>query len=202
MTRKILSSYALLFLFALSINASSLDESRLWLPVKYHPYYLDLKESALAAEKLEVCTEVLRGTLDREQSKPERPIYRILCRRPDGLSYNEMVDGLTKKTLTTIVRENTEPTEQELEEKRRISEQIKQGFRIACEEEFNRKTEFMINLTLQTAHDTEPVYFDEKTAIFITEFDAKGISGEKLKYRSQCEVGEGQPVRLSIKPRK
>src|SRR5687768_15959346 len=81
--------------------AFALDSQRLWLPTRYQTLYLPLVKAAETAESLDRCVTVIEGTIDLEQSRPEHPIYRILCRQENGRTYNEMVDGLTFATLTT-----------------------------------------------------------------------------------------------------
>jgi len=52
------------------------------------------------AKFMDLCVNVLRGTLDLDQSRKNGPIYRSLCRHKNGKSYNETVNGTTFKTLT------------------------------------------------------------------------------------------------------
>lgn len=171
-----------------------LNESRLWLPAKYHKLYLELKESALAAEALDGCTEVLQGTLDLDQSEPERPIFRILCRRPDGVSYNEMVDGVTKKTLTTVIAEPVELTLEELEqlrlerERREMAEQQKKKLQLRdlCAQKIEHATALMLEKQVLTPADAEPIAYGDDQATFQVDFNARSIDGRHLKYSAIC----------------
>jgi len=202
--------YALLILLFSDSQVLAFDESRLWLPSKYHKLYLELKESAAAAEELDNCTEVLQGTIDLDQSMPEHPIFRILCRRPDGLSYNEMVDGLSKETLTTYIPPVVVMSEEDLE-RQRIEEQLrleaekerlKQEFRALCRARMEEKTQLMISLNHLTAKDVEPSQYDGDSAQFNFDFDAKDIAGKALHYRARCLIDEDRQPKLFIGARK
>ncbi|WP_075188355.1 hypothetical protein [Teredinibacter haidensis] len=182
--------------------AVAINEERLWLPAKYHKYYLDLKESAQAAENLDICVEVLRGTLDFEQSSKNRPIFRIQCRREDGLSYNEMVDGVSKETLTHKAPTEGPLSVKEVERLRMLEEKRKQDYRESCLDEFQKQTIFMLGLQLHTPEQANPLEFNDDSAVFIMEFDAKNIAGTPLKYRATCRVGTDKSAEVVIKPRK
>lgn len=190
-------------------SANALDQERLWLPVKYHKYYLDLVEAAEAAERLDNCTEVLQGQMDFDQSQPDHPIFRILCRRHDGLSYNEMVDGLSKATLTTVIPTPRVLTPEEIEQQRLLEQkkleeerqQRKAAFWARCEQEFKSQTEYMAQMVLLGEMPPEPTTFENSNAKFKFNFDAKDISGTPLKYRVSCSVNEDS-VEVKIKPRR
>ena len=190
-------------------SAVALDESRLWLPTKYHKLYLDLKESAMAAEKLDVCTEILRGSLDLDQSQPGKPIFIIRCRKADGRSYNEMVDGTTKETLTTkpVVIEvlSAEEVEQiRLAEEQRLAEQRekrKVRFRHLCLEKYKEKTALMIQMKPITPDNVEPIAYEGEAAEFNWDFDAWSLSGRKLQYRANCVISEGVEPAVKLKAR-
>lgn len=193
-----------------SSTVLALDESRLWLPSSSQKYYLDLIESAEAAEALEICTEVLKGTLDLERSEPDKPIFRIQCRRPDGLSYNEMVDGLTKETLTHQKPVIVELTEEELEQQRieeekrqaREREARKQQLQSDCNHVFDSETALMLKLERLTAAAVEPRSFDGEKAEFVIDFNAVSIDGKPLQYRATCSVATDSQAELIIKPRR
>ncbi len=178
--------------------AFALDESRLWLARSHQIHYLPLVHSAQAAEAISRCTEVMEGTLDLDQSRPGHPIFRILCRQPDGRSYNEMVDGLSFETLTT-----PKPIEVALtpEEEARIKreEEAKRQEAIAqrklmlwkmCEVQLQARTKMMLNLTWLHEGHPEPIEFSEQDAVFEVDFDAKSIWGVELKYQARCEVND------------
>ncbi len=97
--------------------AWSLDDDRLWLPAKYRAHYFDLKEAALVAESLDNCTEVLRATLDLDLSTPDHAFYRVLCRRADGVSYSEVIDGSTMVAQSSIANEAPPETAGEREQR-------------------------------------------------------------------------------------
>jgi len=195
----------MVMLFA-ATSAHGLDESRLWLPVKYQKLYLELKAAAEAAESLDNCSEVLKGVIDLERSEPEHPIFRILCRRPDGISYNEMVDGLSKETLTTQVVPERELTEEELEvlrleEERRIAQERahrKAQFNQACNTAFVEATGLMIDRQRLSPEKLEPVSFDDVQAVYRIAFNATSIGGAPLEYVAVCQVEMGDAEALQV----
>lgn len=179
---------------ALASSSAAVDESRLWLPVKDQIYYLQLKKAASAAEQLGRCTKVLEGTIDREQSKPEHPIFRILCMQATGRNYNEMVDGVTFETLTTYIPIVEEPTEEEHESKKRIRFGL-------CHSALKSKTEFMTDLKWYFESYLEPTSYDGEVAVFQFDFDASNPSGDTLEYRAYCSSDALTPPKIRIKKR-
>jgi hypothetical protein len=197
--------------FILCGNAYALDESRLWLPTKYERHYLDLRDSALAAEALERCVSVLSGTIDLQQSREQQPIFRIQCRQENGRTYNEMVDGNTKKTLTTVIQEPQELTPEELEQLRLEQERRRQEEREAkrlalfqvCQQRYQEKTRLFQSLQ-QLNEGKETQEFDEQKgrAKFYFDFDAVDMEGKPLEYRATCITGdEGMQFRVRKRPK-
>jgi hypothetical protein len=184
------------------IEAYAIDESRLWLPVSQQKYYLDLKAAAESAEELDVCVTVLRGTLDREQSSVDHPIYRILCRRDDGVSYNEMVDGVTFETLTNVKRSSGELSEEELE--KLLLEKLlrKKKYTKLCEEEFKHATRTMNKLQRLTPPNPEPDMYDGEVASYSYNFDAESMQRQPLHFSAICSVNQHGEVAVEIVRRK
>lgn len=194
-------------LLLLYVPAAALDERRLWLPVRYQSLYLPLVKAAQRAEALDRCVTVMEGTMDIEQSRPGHPIFRILCRQPNGHTYNEMVDGLTFTTLTTPAVVERELTQEE-QELLRQQEQARRQAEIAARKteawEFCRRklvysTRMM--LSLQWLVDLEglpePEVFEEDNIRFRADFDARNMQGELLHFTAECRVaGELADVRL------
>jgi hypothetical protein len=179
----------------------ALDPQRLWLPVRYQDLHPSLVKAAETAEALDRCVTVMEATVDLEQSRPEHPIYRILCRQENGRTYSEMVDGLSFATLTTIkvVEPELTPEEQALllrqEEERREAEiaQHKIDAWTACRQSLVESTRLMMELQWLTDLDdgaVEPVEFNEALVRFVLDFDARGVLGEALHYRAECSYSE------------
>jgi len=200
MTNKVKLSQIFFINLLLCTSASALDPERLWLPIRYQILYLPLIKAAEAAETLDRCVDVMEGTIDLEQSRPEHPIYRILCRQESGRTYNEMVDGLTFATLTTQQVVPAEPTPEELElqrlqeEKRRLAEvaQRKAEAWNACRQKLLKSTRMMLELQwLGDLTVVEPSLFDEEVALFLVDFDARGMAREALRYTAECSYKAG-----------
>lgn len=202
--------FALLLLCSVNPTTIALDEKRLWLPTRYQTLFLKLKEAAFAAEAIDRCVTVLRGTLDVEQSTPDHPMYRILCRDPDNRSYTEMVDGLTMETLTTPKVVEVEPTPEELERQRLMEEarkaaeeaQRKATFWEICQGRILSRTSLMLNLTWLTEGRPEPNPWSEEEAVFTVDFDAENMWGKPLNYRAICTIRSPEDVDLKVKKRR
>jgi len=173
-------------------SLSALDENRLWLPKSYERIYLDLKRSAEAAESLDRCVTVLRGTIDFEQSTKAHPIFRIQCRQANGRTYNEMVNGITYETLTTV-----EETEDMVAEKLDIQ---KQAYWQQCNDAFVEKTRLFLDLSVLN-EKPEPEEFSLDHALFRILFDAKDMDGNQLKYKAVCSVKKDQGAVIRVRKR-
>lgn len=179
-------------------SAVALDESRLWLPKSYRSHYVSLVNAALAAEQIERCVTVLEGTVDLDQSTPERPIFRILCRQPSGVSYNEMVDGADYQTLTTPASGDSYWSEESRRQRER--QQRLEAFWALCESEIKRATQLMDNLQWVSSWPPEPSRYSEEEAQYRVDFDAETPEGRPLHYRLSCTASQSQ-ASVSILPR-
>lgn len=201
---KRLASLALLGLVAPA--ASALETDVLWLPKSYQGLYLNLVEAAEAAEALERCVSVLEGTLDRQQSQPEHPIYRILCRQDNGRSYNEMVDGLTLNTLTTqesveeeLSAEALERIEREEQARREAERQRRQAaLWQSCHAALINRTSMMIDREWVSDPEPEPQTFDGEVAVFLVDFNAQSVWGKALEYRARCRADTAGNLDLKL----
>ncbi len=206
------ASAPLFLSFSLSVPVcAEVDDNRLWLPGgKYATLFFDLRKAAEAAEALDRCVTVLRGTIDLDRSQAEHPVYRILCRQENGRSYNEMVDGLSFATLTTKVLIPKEPTADELEAARLAEEKRKEEARIAriaalwaeCESALKKKTHLMLNVTWLSDFPLAPDEYSDDAVRFSADFDASSVEGMPLKYHANCLHLADQPVKVKISGRK
>jgi hypothetical protein len=175
-------------------QAYALDESRLWLAKNHEKLYLDLRAAAKSAEALERCVTVLRGTLDLEQSAPDHPIFRIQCRQENGRTYNEMVDGLSKETLTTKLEKPKELSEEDIAAQKQI-------FLDRCMQLFEAKTSLFKALKLKEGKP-EPESFTMQEAKYYLDFDAENVEGQPLSYRTICMVTGDLPPEIHIRKRR
>ncbi len=175
--------------FVIVPGAYGVDDKRLWLPAKYSRLFLELKRAAEEVEKIDRCVSVLRGTLDVDRSTKDKPIFRVLCRQPNGKTYNEMVDGTTFELLTTVESE--------------ILDQRKEELWVKCKEKFARDTRLMKNVSFDAeAHPPEPDEFNDDKAIFSFDFSAEDSFGAKLNYRAKCLFSENDYLKLKISGRR
>lgn len=190
--------------------ANAVDDKKLWLPSKYAKQFLELKKAAEAAEALDRCVDLVSGTIDLDQSKPNQPIYRFLCRQENGRTYNEMVDGVSFKTLTTVIVEPKEPTPEELEAIRLAEEKRKEEERKAriahlwglCEAKLKEKTRLMADVSWLEPFPPGPELLEEHKASFYIQFDAISMDGVALKYEARCKFSEEDRLRVKISGRK
>jgi len=152
-------------LFLFCCHGFALDESRLWLPVSYQDKYLELKQAALTALEKNKCTEVLRGTLDRDRSSEHRSIYRILCRQENGRTYNELIFLKPEHMSAALI-----------EELRRERETRVNLFWSVCEKEFKKRSELMIEVKRLSEGRVEPLEQEDGLHIFSFGFDAEDIN--------------------------
>lgn len=186
-----------LILLIASAASHAVDESRLWLPIKYQSLHSSLIKAASAADEVDRCMVVVEGTLDLEQSKPERPIFRILCRQENGRTYNEMVDGLSFATLTTPKKTESELVPDEDEQLRLQKLDAWQQ----CRELLVEHTRLMQDLVWLTDLDAppEPEFFSAEEIRYSVSFDARSAWREPLHYVGQCIVRQGVPEVLLSK---
>ncbi len=186
-----------------------LEDDRLWLPKSYQKYYLPLVSSAQAAESIDRCMEVIEGTIDLEQSQPDHPIFRIVCRQENKMSYVEMVDGISYETLTTP--KVVEPILTEAErEALRIQEEAKKAkmlerkakdFWVKCDHVLKTRTRMMVNLQWLTPMPPQPVSVSEEDAEFKVNFDAENMWGKALHYEALCTVTSTAPAEIIVRKR-
>lgn len=187
--RKRASLYLSLCIYGCTVTIASLsygfDEKRLWLPVKYQNLYVDMKKAAEVAEQQESCKELLKGTLDRDQSTSELPVFRFLCRREDGVTYNQMIYGMEPKIATP----------QELE-------QLEMLYRERCLNAYEKATALMLQKKALFENTLKPDIMEEEMAVFVLDFDARSVQGVPLRYRARCSTGIKMEPTVEISPRK
>lgn len=154
-----------------------LDESKLWLPLKYKKHHLSLLRAATQALAQPRCLEVKRGSLDLRQSTSERAIYRFLCKQASGKTYTEIIDGVTFHSLVPT------PTSE-----------------IACYKLVMAKTQLMKKLKwLNDNALRAPKGLPER---YEWRFDAVSVDGEPLKYSAVCKLNALGVPELDITPRR
>ncbi len=179
-TSNILKTSCLCFGALSFTSVFALDEEVLWLPKKYASLYLDLKDAAKIAENLDRCEKVIRGTIDMSRSSHDHPIFRILCRQPNGKSYNEMVDGKLKVNLTTVVN---------LDEDWKL-----------CNQMMRDKIGLMKDVEILTTKMPEPSIRTDDIIGFEIDFNGKNMQGTLLKYKAICHLSDDKN-KIKIIPR-
>ena len=182
----------------LLFDLPAVEEKAYWLPNAYEKYYLILKKAANNAEALDRCVTVLSATLDLEQSRPDHPIFRILCKQENGVTYNEMVDGLSFKTLTTVV---PDPVELEkIEQKKREKSAAMQWQQ--CLESVEEKARLIQNSKIITRQKPDNLPDENGVTRYLIDFDGENMYGESLSYQVECLVSETDAPKVKVYPRK
>lgn len=200
----------LILLFSATV-CEAIDESRLWLPGTHRFLFIDLQQAAQSAENLDKCTKVLSGTVDLDQSTKEKPIFRILCRKKNGKTYSEMVDGVTKQTLTTLQGAEAVLSLEALQALREregnsrkvqaINEQIKLFWPV-CKSAFDKRTAQMIKVKTLFDGDIDPVEYRQLQSTFQFQFNAEDPSGAPLEYETTCRVRSVKDFDIEIRSRR
>lgn len=161
-----------------------LNTETLWLPKRYRKFKMPLIRAAKTTLLLDRCEEIKQGTIDLDQGSREHPMYRILCRQPDGNTYNEIVDGLTFETLVT-----EEVTDDEVMRRREAN------LVAACYAQVLEKTAMMKALSWLSPKRPEPLEINDAYAIYRWDFNAQSVDGDELHYKALCHVDiDGKPV--------
>ena len=182
----------------------ALDEERLWIPSNYKHLYLDLKKSAISVEASDSCETVLRGTLDFDASDlPDTPVFRILCRRSNGRTYNEMVVSQKFWTESNI-------EENKVKQDNALS-LVQKNMQATCDMRLVEETEFFNELKRNQAYFSMVEFdfsgFSHKVVVlnprgvFLMDFDAMDMYGVKLEYRAVCYIESGTITKMAIKKR-
>lgn len=199
-------SCLVLIIPSLSISPMSAEayDDKIWLPKAYESHYLKLVKATEQALALERCVEILDATIDLGQSTQERPMYRILCQQANNRSYTEMVDGVTFDTLTTP----KPPPETEEQKALRLAEELAakkaalvkriRGCWQLCNAVLLERTQDMSSLTWMQAEQPIPTKQTDDYVVFTVDFNANGLSGEKLRYRARCKVYENHELDLQM----
>ncbi|WP_339067266.1 hypothetical protein [Teredinibacter turnerae] len=161
-------------MLTISSVAPAVDESRLWLPLKYQKYYLQLKTEAERAELSDRCVKVIRGELNFSKSTPSNPVFSIICRDQAGKSYN--IAGVEPPVPKEVFWEK-------------------------CKDTFENETRLMRAMNVLTEMPPVAQRLTEDRTLYIVDFDAKDIAGVALKYRAKCIV-EKDTIRFFIRARK
>lgn len=91
---KLFTASVLVFFFAVVCEpVFALQESRLWLPKKYQYLMPRLVNAANTVESSQDCVEVVDAQLDVGRSTDTLPVFRIICRNTQGVTYIVRISG-------------------------------------------------------------------------------------------------------------
>ena len=200
------------------LNAHAVVESGLWLPTSYQSHYLTLIRAAkLVEDNAEGCVSVIRGELNSRASSKTHPIFRLTCRNEKKRSFAVVIDGVAMEVIDPAYPGGTVSFPElkrlrALEEQRLIKEAELEAERqellrqetlwLACSEKLAERTKSMKERR-NLIQGAPPVDLSRESYIkYTVDFDAKGGSGQILRYRAVCEFDANEKLRLQIRPRK
>lgn len=170
-------------------TAYAVDDDKLWLPSQYSEHYLELQAAAVEVESRDRCVRVLRATIDIDLSMNGQRIYRVLCRRRNNKTFNELVDGPTK-----IILSEKKLTPEELEQRKLEDWNL-------CIGAVKDKIRLMEGVEWLTTFPPVPDELVDERTRFTLDFDAQDMHGNALRYQAKCLVENGV-VRADVDGRK
>lgn len=170
--------FTLAFL-AFNTKALAVSDSRLWLPKKYITLQPRLKQIAELAAKREECVTVIRGELAFGRSKPGQPVFRIVCRNQQSLSfaiYSYLDESGVDKLDIKEPNKNIDPP---------IDEVI--GRRL-CYIAAKDKAANLIKPKVLINPDLKPYINDSQESVFYIDVNAESLSATPLQFGVICTI--------------
>lgn len=197
--------------FSIPLAAQGFDASRLWLPKSEAKHYKTLLAAAELATADESCSTLLEGTIDLEQSSLERPLFRIQCRGPDGLSFNTMIEGQELQALPStrpdsavldgapIRSRKIDPVAAKTMQSQRIEmADVPHPAWPACQSALVEQTQKMLALKWLQKWPLQAEPPSAEQGHFTADFDAVDPYRQPLRYRALCTYGPDSAVKVEI----
>lgn len=171
-------------------NAEAISDAHLWLPGRYKQYLPNLNRAAVLIDEGERCEKVIRGELLESKSTLERPVFRIICRDSQQMTFVSLVDGISYIELQASGETRLQQNQRHLPNYARI-----------CLNELKQKTATMINTRFPEGSGLQPSVIDEELIEFEVDFSAEAIEGAVLEYRGYCHFESLRDYSVVLKPR-
>lgn len=163
---------------------------KLWLPSSQKQLMPNLWQAAQEVMGDEACTELVRGEYMDSKSKPDKPVFRILCRDENRKTYAVLVDGTSFERLHAT-------GETRLQQKQRHLPQYSRR----CLQELKSKTERMIKPRWPEGAVLSPTKIDNEAVEYEVDFSAETLTGRYLDYRGYCHFTSLNDLVVEVRPR-
>ncbi|GLS25241.1 hypothetical protein [Marinibactrum halimedae] len=166
------------------------DSKRLWLPASYQYLLPQLRKAASIVEETPRCQKILRGERIEALSTDEHPMFRIICRDSNFMSYPVVVDG-----KTFAVQQNEDGGKKERHKR------FNEKYWAICTKALEQRASAMQNLKWHFPTEPKPTSLTTDLVTYELDFDATSVSGEALRYRGFCRFSSISEFEIDLKPR-
>jgi len=179
-------------LWSCSAQSSGAQTSKqnVWLPTSQKHHMDSLLRAVEIVQTQEKCVTVVRGELKESQSTPQRPVFRIICRDEQSLTYATLIDGVSLKELHATGETLAEQNLRHVPQYSRL-----------CLAQLKKEANSMLNPHWPEGVVLEPTYLDDRKIQFEVDFTAENLEAETLYYRGYCDFRNLQRLSVTIKPR-
>lgn len=188
---KLLTSLFLLLLF----NTSQADV-HMWLPVSYQEKEDELSKAVDMIMDTERCERALKATISQDRSTVEHPVFKILCKDKDGVTYWELVDGINFAMIDDFLPGTDAYKAAAAEKKLKLKNMWRTCISMMDEQYIN-----FSNVRVLTKKQPTEIYKPDKSIHFYVDFDAVSSFGEGLKYSADCIFNDNSNYHVRLRPR-
>ncbi len=188
--KPLLAINQLVFGLLVAQGAVAFNEDALWLPSSY---YTLTSKLILAAEKLESlpeCEKVIRGSLHDSTTNEENAKFLFVCQTVDKRTFPVIAAAQTQEFTFPVPLKSKADEDDNLPENstpiERLETRVASAWPI-CQEEYDRKTRYMIALTTLTKERPAPIVLPEGHISLQIDFDAQDMQGRPLSYSADCQ---------------
>lgn len=184
------SKYILCILLCFFVHkqAFAVPDTRLWLPKKFIALKPRLKKIAELADQREDCASVIRAELAFSRSKPGLPVFRVVCRNQESLSfaiYSYMDESGEDKLEADEDEEMSLPMDEVIA--RRL-----------CYIAVRDEAANLIKPKVIVDPDLKPYTNEVNESYFYIEVDAESLSAEPLEFGAVCIIQPDGAYKISL----
>lgn len=187
---KLLTSLFLLLLF----NTSQADVY-MWLPLSYQEKDADLSKAVDIIMDTERCERALKATISQDRSTIAHPVFKVLCRDNEGVTYWELVDGVS----LTVIKDSVPGVDAE---KVAADKKLKlKNMWRTCSSMMDEQYLSFLNVKVLTKQQPMEIVKPDKSTHFYVDFDAVSSFGESLRYTADCIFNDNSNYHVRLRPR-
>ena len=162
---------------------------KLWLPTSQKQYMPNLFKAAELVQQQERCLSLVRGEYMSSHSSPGRPVFRVICRNENNLTFPILIDGISYDELHVTGETRLQQRQRHLPQYSRI-----------CLTQLKIKANRMVNPHWPEGVVLEPVLLNDDAIHFEVDFTAESLRGVELEYRGYCYFSSLQQYSVDIRP--